>query len=118
VDPVVARPTRRYQSRPGRAALVVDTLAELHGPTHGTVELPHRLVWQAEELRRFDLDDPYQLARVYEIVLREAIRLDELRTWLDGATLRQVWPDLYLPRGVRHAWEDRHPDLVALPMAA
>jgi hypothetical protein len=118
VDAVDARPTRRYQSRPGRVALVADTLAELRGPTHGTVELPHRLVWQPEELRRFNLDDPYQRGRVYEIVLREAIRLDELRTWLDGDILRQVWPDLYLPRGVRHAWENRHPDLVALWIAA
>jgi hypothetical protein len=118
VEVTAARPARRYQSRPGRLALVTDTLTELQGPTRGTVELPHRMVWQSEKLRRFDLNDSYQLGRVYEIVLREAIRLDELRTWLDGATLRHMWPDLYLPRGVRHAWEDRHPDLMLLRTVA
>jgi hypothetical protein len=24
-----------------------------------------------------------------------------------------VWADLYLPKGVRQAWEDQHPDLRA-----
>jgi len=32
---------------------------------------------------------------------REAARPDELRTWLEGPTLIRLWPDLYLPRGVR-----------------
>jgi hypothetical protein len=89
-------------------------LSELRGPTGGSVELPHRLVWQSPVLRRFDLDDPYQRGRLYEIVLREAIRFDELRAWIDGPTLCEVWPDLYLPRGVRQAWEERHPALARL----
>ncbi len=118
VDAAVPRSASRYRSRPGRVALVVDSLAELRGPTSGTVELPHRLVWQAPELRRFDLEDPYQRGRLYEIVLREAIRLDELRDWLDAAVLREVWPELYLPRGVRRAWEDRHSELRPLESAA
>jgi hypothetical protein len=109
---------RRRESRPGRRALVVPTLTELRGPTGGVVQLPHRLVWQAPEHRRFDLGDPYQLCRVYEIVLREAIRLDELRAWLDAATLRRIWPDLYLPRGVRAAWEERHPELARSGLVA
>lgn len=87
------------------------SLTELTGPTAGVAELPHRMIWQEPRHRRFDLHDPYQLCRVYEIVLREAIRLDELRTWLDAATLQRIWPDLYLPRGVRQAWEERHPEL-------
>ena len=49
--------------------------------------------------------------RVVRVVLREAIRPDELRDWLDAAFLRQVWPELYLPRSVRRAREDRHPEL-------
>jgi hypothetical protein len=97
---------------------VIPTLAELRGPSGGVVELPHRLVWQAPRHGRFDLDDPYQLCRLYEIVLREAIRLDELRAWLDAATLRRIWPDLYLPRGVRAAWEERHPELTRSGLAA
>ena len=109
---------RRRVSRPGRRALVVRSLAELSGPSAGNVELPHRMIWQEPRHRRFDLDDPYQLCRVYEIVLREAIRLDELRTWLDAATLRRIWPDLYLPRGVRQAWEERFPELTRSRAAA
>jgi hypothetical protein len=98
--------------------LVASTLDELTGPTEGLVELPHRLVWQAPRLRRFDLAEPFDLQRMYEIVLCEAIRFAELRAWLDGSTLRRVWPDLYLPRGVRQAWEDRHPLLARQRLAA
>jgi len=109
---------RRHQSRPGRLALVAADLDDLRGPTGGIVELPHRLIWQAPPLRRFDLDDPYQLCRMYEIVLREAVRADELRAWLEGPTLHRLWLDLYLPRGVRQAWEERHPELARLRSAA
>ena len=41
--PAVPRP--RYQSRPGRRALVAASLADLRGPARGTVELPLRLFW-------------------------------------------------------------------------
>lgn len=98
-------------SRPGRLALVIGDLSELHGPVTGVVELPHRMLWLPAPDRRFDLDDPYDLIRVYEIVLREAVRFDELRTWLDGATLLRIWDDLLVPRGVRAAWQLRHPRL-------
>jgi hypothetical protein len=118
VDSVPVAAGRRRESRPGRRALVIPTLSELAGPTGGVVELPHRLVWREQQHRRFNLDDAYQLCRVYEIVLREAIRLDELRAWLDAATLRRIWPDLYLPRGVRRAWEERHPALTRSGLAA
>jgi hypothetical protein len=111
VDVAAARSGRRHESRPGRRALVIPDLAELRGPTSGVVELSHRLVWQAAPLRRFDLDDPYDLWTVYETVLREAIRYDELRRWLDGPTLIRLWPELILPRGVRAAWEERFPAL-------
>lgn len=111
MDTVAVLAGRRRESRPGRRALVIPALAELGGPAGGPVELPHRMLWQEPRRRRFDLDDPYQLCRVYEIVLREAIRLDELRAWLGAATLRRIWADLHLPRGVRQAWEERHPEL-------
>jgi hypothetical protein len=105
-------------SRPGRLALVVADLAQLHGPTSGWVELSHRLVWLPPEGRRFNLDDGFDLMHVYEIVLREAVQVDELTTWLDATTLRRLWPELVLPRGVRRAWELRHPDLGRLRSAA
>jgi hypothetical protein len=105
-------------SRPGRLALVAPDLSQLRGPTSGWVELPHRLVWLPAESRRFNLDDPFELQWVYEIVLREAVRFDELTTWLDADTLRRLWPELYLPRGVRRAWELRHPELARLRTGA
>jgi hypothetical protein len=99
-----------YQSRPGRAALVVADLAELQGPSQGTVELPLRLFWSAPD-RRFDLSDPDMLRSMYEKVLREAIRTEDLTRFLNGSMLLAVWRDLFLPRDVRRAWEDRHPVL-------
>jgi hypothetical protein len=105
-----------YEARPGRRAVVVADLTELRGPTSGVVELPHRLFWQPD--RRVNLDNPALLAWLYETVLCEAARVDELRTWLDGPTLVRLWPDLFVPRGVRQAWEERHPVLRARVTAA
>jgi hypothetical protein len=109
-------PRSRYQARPGRAALVADDLAQLHGPTTGTVELPLRMFWYPD--RTFDLDKPGMLEWLYRIVLREASRPEDLTTYLDGATLVGMWPGLHLPRGVRRAWEERHPLLRAAAAAA
>jgi len=44
-------------------------------------------------------------------IVREAVRVDELRSYLHGPTLVRIWPELNLPRGVRAAWEARHPRL-------
>lgn len=100
----------RYQPRPGRIPLVAADLTDLQGPTEGMVELPLRLFWSAPD-RTFDLSDPDMLRSMYEKVLREAIRTDELTRFLNGGTLVAVWRDLFLPRAVRQAWEDRHPVL-------
>jgi hypothetical protein len=116
-DEPAAAPVR-LTSRPGRLALVARDQGALHGPTSGIVELPHRLVWLPPKDRRFDLDDAFDLQRVYEIVLREAVTENELATWLDAMTLRRLWPELYLPRGVRQAWELRYPSLAAHRTAA
>jgi hypothetical protein len=85
-------------------------LADLHGPTTGVVELPHRLFWQPD--RHVNLSRPALLQWTYETVLREAVSVEELERWLDGPTLVRLWPDLYLPAVVRQAWQQRHPDLV------
>jgi hypothetical protein len=102
----------RHLSRPGRRTLVAANLADLHGPALGAVELPLRLFWSLPG-HRFDLDDPDTRRWYYETVLREASRPDDLTTYLDGATLARLWPDLYLPKGVRRAWEEQHPSLRA-----
>lgn len=95
-----------HLARPHRPVLVAGTLVELRGPTEGFVELPLRLWWGPQ--RAFDLGEPTMLAWMYENVLREAIRVEELRAYLHGPTLVRVWPGLNLPRGVRAAWEARH----------
>ncbi|MFD0745397.1 hypothetical protein ACFQ1L_28990 [Phytohabitans flavus] len=98
-----------HLARPNRPVLVADSLGELVGPDHGGVQLPQRLMWNPN--RRFDLGDPDLLLWMYENVLREAIRRDELRQWINGRVLARVWPQLNLPRPVRQAWETRHPRL-------
>ena len=105
-----------YQARPGRDALVAADLADLHGPTTGTVELPLRLFWYPD--RTFDLGEPGMLRWVYQTVLREATRPEDLAAYLDGDTLIALWRDLFLPKGVRRAWEDQHPALRAVAPAA
>jgi hypothetical protein len=96
---------------------VAADLADLRGPTAGPVELPLRLFWYPD--RTFDLDEPGMLRWVYQTVLREASRPEDLAAYLDGDTLIAVWRDLFLPKGVRQAWEERHPALrAAAPTAA
>lgn len=103
------------ETRQGRAGarhrrvVVAPRLDELHGPTSGVIELPNRLLWRPD--RHVNLDHPAILQWMYAVVLREAATVDELRTWLDGDTLVRLWPEIYLPRWVRQAWRDRHPEL-------
>ena len=94
-----------------RRVVTAPRLDELHGPVSGVIELPNRLYWQPD--RHVDLDNPALLQWMYAAVLREAVSVEELRTWIDGPTLVRLWPDLYLPRWVRSAWQDRHPELAA-----
>jgi hypothetical protein len=103
------------QAYRGRRTLVAADLAGLHGPTTGTVELPTRLFWYPDRL--FDLDAPGMLDWMYQTVLREATQPEDLTAFLDGDTLVARWPELFLPRGVRAAWEDQHPTLRAAAAA-
>jgi transposase-like protein len=105
--PAAAAHLAPYQARPGRRVLVIDHLADLRGPAAGTVELPLRLFWSLPD-HRFDLDDPDMRLWYYQTILREASRVEDLTTYLDAATLVSLWPDLYLPKGVRRAWEEQH----------
>jgi hypothetical protein len=105
-----------YQARPGRRVLVVKDLADLRGPASGKVTLPLRLFWSPPG-RVFDLDDPFMLRSMYQVVLGEAIRAGELTAYLNRDRLLAVWRDLYLPKGVRRAWEELHPALRAAATA-
>jgi hypothetical protein len=103
----MAQPRILYED--GRPYTVPDSLEELTGPTAGVVELPLRLDWS--EQGRYDLSDPPQRNLMYEVVIRESMRVEDLRAYLDGRTLRRVWRQLWLPRKVRELWESRFPDL-------
>jgi len=107
----------RYQARPGRRVIVVTDLADLRGPDRGLVTLPLRLYWSPPG-RVFDLGDPYQLRSMYQTVLGEAARPEDLTSHLDRDTLITVWRDLHLPKGVRQAWEEHHPVLCAAAASA
>ena len=105
-----------YQARPGRRVLVARDLADLQGPVTGSVELPLRLFWSGAG-RTFDIGDPATRQWVYETVLQEASRPEDLTGFLDGAALVALWPRLFVPDGVRRAWEDEHPVLRAAAAA-
>jgi hypothetical protein len=45
--------------------------------------------------------------------LGEADNADDLTAYLNADVLATVWPDLFLPKGVRRAWEEHHPRLRA-----
>ena len=104
-----------YEARPGRGVLVAGDLADLRGPVAGTVELPLWLFWYPD--RAFDLDDLATLRWMYQIVLREASRPEDLTSFLNGDTLVALWPDLFLPRAIRQAWEERHSVLLSASAA-
>lgn len=100
----------RYQARPGRRAIVVTNLDALTGPSSGVVELPLRLFWSSPD-RTFDLDQPSMRQWLYQTVLREASRPEDLTTFLSRDILIGLWPGMWLPAGVRRAWEEIHPAL-------
>ena len=107
----------QYLARPGRRVIVVTDLSSLQGPSGGAVELPLRLYWSGPS-PVFDLSEPYLTRWLYQIVLREASRPEDLTSYLDRDMLIALWPRLRLPRGVRQAWEERHPQLRATAAGA
>ncbi|ALV30904.1 hypothetical protein AS200_01495 [Streptomyces sp. CdTB01] len=92
-------------------------LAELSGPTTGTVELPLHLAWSG--LRQFEVDDDKLLLGLYRIVLTNGLR-EDLTRYLNADLLVRHWPRLRIAVGkpVRACWERRFPELVAAVAAA
>jgi hypothetical protein len=70
----------------GRTGIVADLL----GPASGAVTLPLRLYWSPAG-RVFDLDDAFMLQSMYQVVLGEAIRAEELTGDLNRDRLIAVW---------------------------
>jgi hypothetical protein len=106
-----APPGSRYQDQ--LRYVVPDTLEELAGPTEGTVWLDPWLDWSGTP--EYDLDDAGDQLVMYQTVLNQAVTADDLRRWLDGRTLRRLWPTLWLPRPLRARWESRFRELLSRP---
>jgi hypothetical protein len=89
-----------------------DSLSELAGPAHGTVELPIHLGWSG--LRRFDLDQPRLRMSLYRIVLAEGMREDLIR-YLNRDRLVAAWPILrtLVSRAARDVWESAFAELAS-----
>jgi hypothetical protein len=105
---VPPQPRRQYALR---AVVVPASLADLHGPVAGLIELPQRLFWSGTD-RVFDLSDRDRLLEMYEAVFDAARTEADLAEYLNGETLAGVWPRLALSPRVRRAWEAAHPDLL------
>ena len=57
------------------------------------------------------VSDARQRNLMYEVVIRESMRVEDLRAFIHGPTLALVWHGLWLPRRVRSLWESRIPSL-------
>lgn len=74
------------------------------GKASGSVELPLHIRWSGPAIT-YDLNDRADRARVYEQVLREGTQ-DDIRHYVDGDRLRELFDELVLPPPVRRAWAD------------
>lgn len=94
-----------------------DSLDELHGPTHGVVELPLHMAWSG--ITSYDLGNPRQRMGLYRTVLHEGLR-EDLPRYLNQGLLLHLWPVLrtLVGRTVRTVWEDAFPQLASRTRAA
>jgi hypothetical protein len=113
--PSSAAPSSAARSCALRPVIVVASLADLRGPADGLVELPQRLFWSGAE-HVFDLGDADRVLEMYEAVFDAARTEADLAEHLNGEILPRVWPGLALAPRVRLAWEEVHPELVALQL--
>lgn len=102
--PDAARP-RRY----AKPLVIADSLGLLRGATTGVVTLPPHIDWSGSA--DYDLDSPGRTVDLYRTVLIEATKPGDVHSYLDEATLRRLWTFLWLPGDLRHAWEERFPEL-------
>ncbi|WP_319462003.1 hypothetical protein [Micromonospora sp. RTP1Z1] len=98
-----------------RHFVVAATLSDLRGPVGGVVTLDRSLDWSGDSV--YDLDDAGDLQLMYQTVLNQANSVADLCRWLDGRTLRRLWPSLWLPARLRALWQARFPELAMPPQA-
>ena len=78
----------------------------------GVVELPFHIRWSEPSLA-YDLNRRTDRIRVYEQVLREGTQ-EDVRHYIDGSELVELFDDLVLPPAVRKPWKewiDRHREI-------
>jgi hypothetical protein len=80
-------PGRTYAEN--RPDVLPETLGELIGPVAGVIQLPLRLDWS--ERAEFHLGIPAERNVTYERVIREASRVDDLRSYLNDEVLCHVF---------------------------
>src|SRR5436190_22633367 len=83
---------RPYPEPPAR-------LADLTGPTAGTIELPITIDWGPRHC--YDMARDADRRMVYERILREAATTEEVARFVNGTVLVEVWLRLWLPQRVR-----------------
>jgi hypothetical protein len=88
-----------------RRVVVAPDLDALRGPLSGRRQLPWHLDSSARPF--YDFASPRDRATAYQLVLLEAGAAD-LEQWLQRDELLRLWPQLYLPRNVRGAWQSHH----------
>ncbi|MEE1845195.1 transcriptional regulator [Streptomyces sp. NPDC088190] len=91
-----------------------ESLNELHGPTHGVVELPLHMARSGRTSH--DMSKPRQHMGLYRTVLHEGLR-DDLPRYINRDLLLQLWPVLRTLVG-RTVWEDAFPQLASRTRAA
>jgi hypothetical protein len=89
-----------------RRVVVAPDLDALSGPLQGRWQLPLHLDSSARAL--YDFGSPLDRAEAYQLVLLEAGSQTDHEQWLDRDELLGLWPELYLPRVVRAAWQNEH----------
>lgn len=98
---------RSYADR--RPIAVPAIWVALAGPAAGPAELPVELGWTGR--RQYHLDDPADARVFYERVLADALDAELVARLVNGDRLQALWPQMFLPRAVRAAWEARFPEL-------
>jgi hypothetical protein len=88
---------------------VPEDLDDLVGPVGGTVTLPASMAWTGRTT--YDLDDPADVAVLYERVLVESDTPQTVALLVNHRVLRACWRALFLPDPVRRAWEQRFTEL-------
>lgn len=68
-----------------------------------TTTVPRHLIWSSAD-RPYNPADRQDRLRVYRAVLVEGNE-DDIRSFIDGALLVDLWDDLILPHETRSAWQ-------------